>query len=103
MEDEYYICLRPHTDESHRIHKADCPFNPTREKRIYLGTFSSPEGAVKAGGKYFQNRCRCRFCLPLTEEEKSILSANTFLESLRLITSKTILPSMECGLFCALN
>ena len=59
----YFIGTRPHANGCYFIHREDCPLLPLPGKRIYLGTFLSPDEAAAEGRKYFDNPGSCLFCL----------------------------------------
>jgi hypothetical protein len=72
MEAMYFIGTRPQANGLHFVHTEDCPFLPSPGKRIYLGSFSSPDKAVEAGKKYFAAACGCLFCL--NEKYKNVIT-----------------------------
>lgn len=59
---QFYIAIKPQTNDIHSIHREGCPFMPASGKRIFLGTFQSADDAEKESRKYFTNSCTCRFC-----------------------------------------
>lgn len=69
-EKNYYLAVRPQSNEFHSVHKDGCPFMPDDNKRIYLGTFGSEKEAGNAAKQYFSRSSECRFCSEADENEK---------------------------------
>lgn len=62
MNIEYFLSVRPGTDEFHSIHKESCPFLDYNKNKILLGNFRSAAEALCEGQKhYIKTKC-CSFC-----------------------------------------
>jgi hypothetical protein len=72
MEAMYFIGTIPQANGLHFIHTEDCPFLPSPGRRIFLGSFSSPEKALEEGKRHFATACGCLFCLK--EKYKQVIS-----------------------------
>lgn len=99
----YLMNLRPDLNGAHLIHKHDCPFIPGYYSRILLGSFSTPEDALKKGMEFSPSVKRCRFCSGYNQGEKDEAEAG-FSYSNKMITGcKDVEPDMVSGLFYGVN
>ena len=103
MEEKYYIGLKPQTDDRHRIHKEGCPFMPDEGKRSFLGSFVSPNVALKEGNNYFEGSSRCQFCIPQNDKKRKISSFTADYHDNSIISSDAIIPALESSLVCVVN
>jgi hypothetical protein len=97
----YFIGTRPHVNGRHYIHREDCPLLPSPGKRVYLGTFESPEEAMEEGRNYFDNPGTCRFCMHHADTEGFEISGAG--EKPDFITLTAISDSWESALVCGVN
>jgi hypothetical protein len=103
MEAKYYIGSRPQAGGHYYIHREDCPLMPSDEKRIYIGTFLSPEEAAEEGEKHFSNPDYCRFCLKgYNEELRNRLVARPD-KKWELIPSIAVIATWEGALVFVVN
>ena len=100
---KYYISQRPNVDGRYYIHSEDCPLLPSQVKRIFLGTFLSPEDAETAAGRYYRNTGFCRFCLKESHEKRKCLLSAEQCHKNDFITSAAIVSSIEIMLVCGIN
>jgi len=70
---QYFVSVKPLTNDYHQIHKDDCPFLPEKEKRILLGHFDSGNEALTESKSYFKRSECCRFCMKEHSHKKSEL------------------------------
>jgi hypothetical protein len=59
----FFIGTRPQANGRHIVHTEDCPLLPSPEKRLYIGTFLSPEDAAEEGKMHYDSMGYCPFCL----------------------------------------
>jgi hypothetical protein len=102
MGTKYFIGIKPGLNESHPVHKEDCPFMPDEGMRIPLGTFKSSYEAFEEGRKYFPGPCSCRFCLK-EHREKNIRALPGFHADLNFITSDLVTATCESPFLCSVN
>jgi len=103
MKIKYYISLKPCNDNRHYIHSEKCPLLPSPEKRLYLGRFLSPEEAVKAAGKYFENNGYCRFCQIAAVKKINRLIQVKLPGDTGFISSEMIICTGETFPVCCIN
>lgn len=101
--DCYLMNLRPDLNDAHLIHKHDCPFIQGHPDRIMLGSFSTPEDALKKGMEYFTNVKRCRFCSGYNQDEKCDAEAGFSCSNIRITVCKDIEPDIVSALFYSVN
>jgi hypothetical protein len=76
---------------------------PSPGKRIYLGTFLTPEEAVEQGNKYFNNPGYCPFCLHGDHSETEGAGLAGTGEKPDFITHIGIKTTWESAMFCGVN
>jgi hypothetical protein len=103
MKTKYFICIRPQFNDSHAVHKEDCPCLPAPEKRIFLGIFQSPDEAVKEGKKHFPAPAGCRFCSREYYKENSKILYFERSEKSDFLTSDRLMDTLENALICSMN
>jgi hypothetical protein len=99
----YFISTRPQANDRNYIHKKDCPLLPSPGKRIFLGTFLSPEEAAEEGNKHFHNPGYCPFCL---HENRAKTEGDRLAETFDkpdFITNSGIEATWESALVCGVN
>jgi hypothetical protein len=102
MEAKYYVAVRPRTNDTHPIHKEDCPFLADDEMRIYLGMFKSDNEALNEGRHHFTNSTRCPFCAKDRETVKDNSSHYMTNNTIR-IAEKILVPVFMNSMFCCVN
>jgi hypothetical protein len=100
---KYYISQRPNEDGRYYIHSEDCPLIPSPVKRMFLGTFLSPEDAETAAGRYYRNTGFCRFCLKESHEKRKRTIPAALSGRNDFIKSAAIVSSIEIMLVCGIN
>ncbi len=103
MKANYFISVRPQLNESHSVHKEDCPFLPGPGKRIFIGNFQSPHNAEEEGKKYFSSPNRCLFCSKEHYEEKTKNNLSEVNAVSNPVTSDRFKDTCENVLICSLN
>lgn len=58
----YYVNKHAQANGDHEVHTSGCSFLPEIENRIYLGEFSSCQGAVTEAKKYYSEADGCFYC-----------------------------------------
>jgi hypothetical protein len=99
----FYIGTRPQANNRSYIHTKDCPLLPSPGKRIFLGTFLSPEESAEEGKKHFNNPGYCPFCL---HGDRSVAEGERLAETFNkpdFITHIGIKPTWESALVCGVN
>jgi hypothetical protein len=99
----FYIGTRLQANDRNYIHTKDCPLLPSPGKRIFLGTFLSPEEAAAEGNKFFNNPGCCPFCL---HGDHSKCDGDRYTESFdetEFITNIGIKATWESALVCGVN
>jgi hypothetical protein len=59
---KYYVNKEAQSTGEHEVHKKGCQYFPSRH--IYLGIFSSCQGAVKKAKEQYTNVDGCAYCSP---------------------------------------
>ena len=49
---------------NHEVHKDGCPWMPSTWNRLYLGSFSSEEEALRAAKRHYADADGCVHCCP---------------------------------------
>ena len=62
MSASFYVNRQSQSNGDHEVHKADCPYLPNAENRIYLGDFTTCYGAVQEARKYYSQVNGCYYC-----------------------------------------
>ena len=60
--DKYYVGKKPQLTGIYAVHKEGCPFLHDKEKKIFLGEFTSCNDAVWIARRIFWNSNSCIFC-----------------------------------------
>jgi hypothetical protein len=103
MKITYYLTLKPLEDNMYYIHSEDCPLLPAPEKRIFLGRFLSPEEAIKAAGRLYNNIAFCRFCQIKSIKKINRLLKEKFPGNPDFISSGMIISTDDNMLMCCIN
>lgn len=59
---KYYVNKNAQSNGDHEVHKEGCSYMPNAENRIYLGDFSSCNGAVNAARNHYSQVNGCYYC-----------------------------------------
>lgn len=63
MASKYYVNTRAQANGDNEVHKEGCASMPAVENRMYLGEFTSCEGAVKEAKKTYPKTANgCKHC-----------------------------------------
>lgn len=60
--ERYYLAKTVERNGDHAIHTSKCPYFPTKEDRIYLGSFSSGTAAAIAARNHYAQISGCHYC-----------------------------------------
>jgi len=60
----YYVNKNAQDNGDHEVHEQGCSHMPDMENRIYLGEFSSCQGAVRKAKEYYAKADGCAYCCP---------------------------------------
>jgi hypothetical protein len=60
--DNYYVNKNAQSNGDHEVHKESCYYLPSSVNRLYLGSFSTCEDAVKEAKKTYPQSNGCIFC-----------------------------------------
>lgn len=58
----YYVNKKAQTNGDHEVHTGDCEWLPSKENRLYLGSFNNCADAVKEAKKYYKQSNGCYYC-----------------------------------------
>lgn len=58
----YYIDTKEKSNGEHEIHVPRCTYLPEPDHRIYLGTFSSCNDALREAKAHYDKSNGCRWC-----------------------------------------
>lgn len=76
MELYYYVDKQEAYNNNHVVHAIGCPFLPPFHKRLFLGTFYSPLGAIQQARKFYPTALGCRECCPVDNGTKRSVRGN---------------------------
>lgn len=62
--DHYYVNKNAQLTGEHEVHKSGCSYMPDINNRIYLGSFSNCQDAVREARKYYSKVDGCYYCCP---------------------------------------
>lgn len=99
----FFIGTRPQANGRYIIHTKNCPLLPSPGKRLYIGTFLSPDDAAEEGKKHFSDPDYCPFCLHEDRSATEGASLAEICEEQDFITHIGIKATWESAMFCGVN
>lgn len=66
MELYYYVDKQTGFNGNHVVHATGCPFLPSDNARLFLGTFYTPNAAIQQARKFYPGALGCEHCCPVT-------------------------------------
>ncbi len=62
--DYYYVNKNAQSNGDHEVHRDGCSYMPDTSNRLYLGSFSTCDAAVREAKKHYSQVNGCYYCVP---------------------------------------